>query len=199
MAEENSYYKELVTLFEFDTNTGTDKGQDKITETGSDVNQDISDDQLNLDDGLETLGNGDLNDLNDADYMAAEEGLPQEEGFHDVVEVSDKQKQIRLLELFRELLEYSKIFYETLETIDFNLLEKDPTTKLRYSKKKLFDMIEKLESYITDVFYGEQYEKSLYVYILLRTELLTNIKLLRQVLNLDKREKELETEKNKEK
>ena len=187
------YYKKLVTLFEATTSKeeasdGTDKTQDKISNTGSDLNQSIEDPAL-TEDGL-GFEDDDMSGLDDADYLSSEEdevGLsPMMD--EEVIEVSDKQKLLKLFDLFKELVDYSQLFYDSLDTVDFNLLEKDKFDKLRETRTKLFTLIEKLENYINEVFYGEKYEKALYVYILLRTELLTNIKLLREILELNKEE-----------
>jgi hypothetical protein len=196
---EMDYYKKLVTLYEFTTkeekSDGTNKTQDKISNTGSDLNQSIDDPAL-AEDGL-GFETDEMSGLDDADYLSSDE--EDEVGLSpmmddEVIEVSDKQKLLKLFDLFKELVDYSQMFYDSLNTVDFNLLEKDKFTKLRETRTKLFTLIEKLENYINEVFYGEKYEKALYVYILLRTELLTNIKLLREILELNKEETKKEPE-----
>jgi len=193
---EKSYFESLISLYEFKVDDGTNMTQQKIADSGNDVDSDKGLNDLNPEEDFDSgVDSEDLSELDDADYLSDEEASDLSPMI-DAIEVSDKQKLLKLLDLFKELLDYSEMFQESLEAIDFNLLEKEKNVKLRRSKDKLESMIEKLENYINEVFYGEKYEKALYVYILLRTELLTNIKLLREILGLNEIQDEKE-QKNK--
>jgi len=193
---EKSYFESLISLYEFKVDDGTNMTQQKIADSGNDVDSDKGLNDLNPEEDFDSgVDSEDLSELDDADYLSDEEASDLSPMI-DAIEVSDKQKLLKLFDLFKELLDYSEMFQESLEAIDFNLLEKEKNVKLRRSKDKLESMIEKLENYINEVFYGEKYEKALYVYILLRTELLTNIKLLREILGLNEIQDEKE-QKNK--
>jgi hypothetical protein len=122
-------------------------------------------------------------DLGDADYLSGEEfgALPPE----DTIEVSEPKKLAKLFQLYKELLNYSTVFYESLDTIDMNLLDIEKSEKIRENKNQIINIVEKIEDYLIDTFPNETYEKALYIYIHLRTELMTIIKLLRESLDLN--------------
>lgn len=133
--------------------------------------------------------------LSDADYlqdpmMDPMMMEPQLSPVEQAIEVSEQKKMLKLLELYRELMNYSKVFYESLEIIDTNLIDSDKNHELRQLKKKLLDLSEKIKDFVIDRFADETYEKALYIYILLRTELLTITKMLRQVLDLNRKKQE---------
>jgi hypothetical protein len=89
----------------------------------------------------------------------------------------------------------SKIYVlETLGTIkltpiqtfiDRGLLEIEELRIINKIKEKLDRQSEKIETYLELSFSNEKYEKALYLYIMLRTELLTMIKELRRILHLN--------------
>jgi hypothetical protein len=124
--------------------------------------------------------------LGDADYLAASganvPGLPP---IGDAGEVPEPKKKAKLFELFRDLLNYSNVFVESLTNIDMNLLDMEQIEKIKKNTDQVDDVVGKIRSYVVDTFPTEKYEKALYVYLLLRTELLTIVKLLRETLGLN--------------
>ena len=134
--------------------------------------------------------------LSDADYLQDPMMMePELSPIEDAIEVSEQKKMLKLLELYRELITYATVFHDSLEIIDTNLLDSDKNQDLRDLKTKLMKLSEKLKDFVIDRFADETYEKALYLFILLRTELLTIIKMLRHLLELNKRD--LKKEKNK--
>jgi hypothetical protein len=124
--------------------------------------------------------------LGDADYLSAVgTGVPGLPPIGDSIEVPDHRKKSKLFDLFRDLLNYSNVFVESLTNIDMNLLDMDQIDRVKKNTDQVDDVIGKIRSYIVETLPTERYEKALYVYILLRTELLTIIKLLRETLGLN--------------
>jgi len=179
--------------------------QKKIADTGSDLKDAKveKDDQLENepidtpnkgedlskdDNATETDGTED-EDLNDADYMNSDGmvdqttlGLPTTE---EPIEVSEKQRLLKIFNLLKNLLNYGELFSKSLEIIDTDLLDDEQLKQIQEYTKKIDRLNIKIRSYITDVFPTEKYEKALYVYILLNTELLTAVAALREVLGLN--------------
>ena len=125
--------------------------------------------------------------LSDANYLQDPMMMePEFAPIEDEIEVSEQKKMLKLLELYRELINYSTVFHDSLDIIDTNLLDSDKNQELRDLKRKLLDLSEKLKDFVIDRFADETYEKALYIFILLRTELLTVIQMLRHLLDLNK-------------
>lgn len=190
--EINVYYKQLVALFE-----STKKAEEILSEAPYGQEPPVREIPNNIDPyaqqaqpikpGLPMEDPG----LSDTDYLQDEDPMsmmmdPQLSPVEDIIEVSEQQRLIKLLGLYRELTNYTTVFHESLENIDTSTLEGDKNEEIRELKKKILALTEKLRSYIIDRYASETYEKSLYVYILLRTELLTIISLLRKILGVDK-------------
>jgi hypothetical protein len=185
---EKEYFKKLVSLFE------------AKSDEEEDLPEMASEDQYNVDSGEDAMGNasdqmqtqtndeqGDLGEepeLGDADYLSSDgernSNLPP---MNDPV--AESKKMGKLFDLFKDLLNYSNVFKDSLTTIDMNLLDGEKIGRLRNNIEHVEKIIEKLRKYIIDTLPTEKYEKALYVYILLRTELLTVIKLLRESLELN--------------
>jgi hypothetical protein len=185
---EKEYFKKLVSLFE------------AKSDEEEDLPEMASEDRYNVDSGEDAMGNasdqmqtqtndeqGDLGEepeLGDADYLSSDgernSNLPP---MNDPV--AESKKMGKLFDLFKDLLNYSNVFKDSLTTIDMNLLDGEKIGRLRNNIEHVEKIIEKLRKYIIDTLPTEKYEKALYVYILLRTELLTVIKLLRESLELN--------------
>lgn len=187
--ERKEYFKKLVALFE-------EVSEEEVVPA--------SQDQYNIDAGANVDGNttdqagkqaasdseSDVeanSDLGDANYLSTagevKTNLPP---IGDSIEVPEPKKMAKLFDLFKDLLSYSEIFYESLtNNIDMNLLSGEKVNKLKKNIDQVTDVVDKIRIYITDTFPTEKYEKALYVYILLRTELMTIIKLLRESLGLN--------------
>jgi hypothetical protein len=192
---EKEYFKNLVSLFE---------AEEELPEQASD-------DRFNVDSGEDEFGNssdqmqtqltgetesdlGEEPDLGDADYLSSDGGnnLPP---MNDPV--AESKKMSKLFELYKDLLNYSSVFKENIVTIDMSLLDGEKIGRLRSNIEHIEKIIEKVRSYIIDTLPTEKYEKALYVYILLRTELLTVVKLLRESLGLNSMSSDPESEKDK--
>jgi hypothetical protein len=196
---EKEYFKRLVSLFE-----ATSEEEDENPEMASE-------DRYNVDSGEDAMGNssdqmqtqltgetesdlGDEPELGDADYLSSDGGnnLPP---MNDPV--AESKKMGKLFELFKDLLNYSNVFKDSITTIDMSLLDGEKIGRLRNNIEHIEKIIEKVRNYIIDTLPTEKYEKALYVYILLRTELLTVVKLLRESLELNTMSIDPEEEKNK--
>jgi hypothetical protein len=119
--------------------------------------------------------------LGDANYLSA---MPQMQA-PDTQSVSEPKKKAKLFDLFRELLNYSSVFVESLTSIDMNLLDMAQIDRVKKNTDQVDDVINKVRSYVVDTFPTDKYEKALYVYILLRTELMTIVAQLRDSLGLN--------------
>jgi hypothetical protein len=189
--EEKLYFRSLVSLYEQQKLLEQDVEE---TDLGDEMPEEVVVDDT-VSDGVEPdesqieADSPEGSELDDADYLdeEASEGSPMGEE----LEVSESQKLAKLFDLFKSLLDYTESFYDSLENIDINLLDEEQNNEISEKKDKLFNLLEKQKSYIKEVFSSEKYEKSLYVYILLRTELMEIIRSIRNALGLDSSEEEL--------
>lgn len=100
--------------------------------------------------------------------------------------VSDnRQKLVELFGLFRQLLNYSETFSESIEKTTLELLDEKDYYQALQVIKKVKELSEKIRNYLLNTFENDAYEKALYAYVMLRTELLTAVKLLRDILKLN--------------
>jgi cystathionine beta-lyase/cystathionine gamma-synthase len=192
--EKKEYFRRLVKLFEadrFDAGEPGAQAQAFAADSGAGVAGNAADqpEQQPI-----PPGEGDPNSsgaepdlaLGDANYLSAGEAsgnvLPP---IGDIVEVSEPKKKAKLFDLLRDLLNYSNVFIESLTNIDMNLLDMEQIEKVRKNTDQVDDVIQKVRTYVTETFPTDKYEKALYVYILLRTELMTIINLLRESLGLN--------------
>jgi hypothetical protein len=110
--------------------------------------------------------------------------------------VSDnRQKLVELFDLFKKLLDYSENLAESIESTELELLDDKEYSKAADVIAKVKDLSEKIRNYLLNTFEHDAYEKALYAYIMLRTELLTAIKLLRDILKLNEVEENPEEKK----
>ena len=122
----------------------------------------------------------------DAQYTGDDGMAPELSPEVEPAEVSDTMKLKKLFDLFNTLLNYGKTLLTSLEdTIDLGLFDEEKLGAFNKIKDRLRRFDEKTTTYISEVFSTEAYERALYVYILLRTELVTIIKLMRVKLELD--------------
>jgi len=182
--EKREYFKSLVNLFEA-VKKEADMDKD-FAEPLPEEEEIVPQEEIGND--LNSAGNIEENpELGDADYLSNDEMTPGLSPVDDLAQVSDQKKMVKLFELFKELLNYSTVFYDSLDIIDMNLLDGEKFRKLKANKNTILEISEKLKDYIKDSFVDEKYERALYVYILLRTELVTVIKMLRESLELNKK------------
>lgn len=145
-----------------------------------DPNQMSADDQMEGED-LSQEGMQDP-EMQAADEMQSVDGSQQEPP-----DISDTRKLVHLFDNFDELRKMTIDFCDKLKEID--------VTKLNDKKVKIVSMIldtvdrlvEKIEEYILNNFETKTYEENLYVYLLMRSELLTSISLLRKTLVLGRK------------
>jgi hypothetical protein len=187
----NDYFKGLVSLFEdISTQNVAPASEDNFNpDAGANVEDDVQDVEISPETTGDEQPNEDAinSELGDADYLSAEGGFqPNLPPAVDSIEVSESKKMAKLFDLFKDLLNYSSVFHETLTTINIDILDAEKINKLRKNINHVDQIIEKLKDYIIKNFPTEKYEKALYVYILLRTELMTVIKLLRESLDLNR-------------
>lgn len=182
--DKKEYYAQLLTLYEA-AGAGTLAGtvqavpQEQIADQG-----DVSDPAL---EGGDPAAMG-------ADPMMADpmmQGIPQAPAEPNSDFQLEKEKAKKLFNLFKDLENYGKVFNETIECIDISLLDfKVYKLVLDYSRN-ISELVEKINNYLTHIFNLESYDKELYTYILFRTEMITNIKGLRDILKLNKPDEEI--------
>jgi hypothetical protein len=125
--------------------------------------------------------------LADADYMGAGgAGEPQAiQG--DQSSVTDKQKLLKLFDLMGGLLDLCGEFEDSIEKIIENgLLDDKQQAVSQQILRRVKEAGEKIEKYLDMTFPTETYERNLYVYVLLRTELIAAVKAYRRSLGLDR-------------
>lgn len=176
------YYSQLIKLYE---STKSLKEVDNLVDQG---NPGIQQEAIPEEQPQEVPQDGNIKEnpeLDDASYLDDLNLSPVES----IPDTSEQKRKEKMFELFKELMNYSEVFYEDLEKIDSNLLDKEKIDDLRENKNRIKTISEKLRKYIEDDFLKEKYERSLYIYILLRTELITIVKLLRHSFELNKVDK----------
>ena len=95
------------------------------------------------------------------------------------------QKTLRLYELFEKLVDYGVTFIESLESVDVGLLDENRHSKFSIYLRNMKELVDKINNYMTEIFMSDNYERELYTYVLFRTELISNIKGLRDTLKLE--------------
>lgn len=151
--------------------------QSKIVDSQSDVKDDsLKDEVNNKAEGIDkkrqdVLNSKDENNSPSEDLMGMEdlESTPSSE------ENLDTQKRKNLFRLMKYLISYSNNFHSTLEKLDSSLFDSDIFSDLKKYMEHLTSVKDKIRVYLVDIFNSESYERSLYSYILFRTELLTLI------------------------
>lgn len=116
----------------------------------------------------------------DADYM---QDPPPEEGPASQVDETEKKK--KLFNLMNELLVYNKYFLNNVNDLSIDMINDENFYQIGKLKDRLTQVNVKLQKYLLDNFVNSEYNRSLYIYILLRTEVLTLVKLLRDLLKID--------------
>lgn len=117
--------------------------------------------------------------MDDASYMGMEPPEPT------IDDITQQQQKVKLFDNFNELLnlaEYAKNSFTEKLTLD--LLDQKKFDILAFSIKKFDGVIQKIKDYQLNSFLIREYEESLYVYMLLRSELLTTIAYIRKALHL---------------
>ena len=188
----SKYYEDFEMLFqsllEADPNTQVaDSGSD-VAEAGLDQDpyaQEFQDDasfNQNGDPNADpnAMPQGGENYGGDADYM--QDPPPEEEPASQVDETEKKKK---LFNLMNELLVYNKYFLNNVNDLSIDMINDENFYQIGKLKDRLTQVNVKLQKYLLDNFVNSEYNRSLYIYILLRTEVLTLVKLLRNLLKID--------------
>lgn len=123
----------------------------------------------------------------DAEYL-----LPQDDSnavpMQDLTPASEKQKSVKLFNHFNKMKTYGKAFEENLENIDLSLVEDEDYDEYLKLRDDIAKINEKISVYMREIYIEDSHKKRLYMYTLLRTELLTIIQSLRRVLGLNTEE-----------
>lgn len=188
--DKSSYIKNLVSLYESTklNEAEIDPAQAKIADNGQDVVDGSIDQNEYVPDEAE-LNNSQMEDgmaypEEDMSYLS-QDSTTEDKSNEVNSSVSEDKKLLRLYNLFNDLSTYVLKFKESLDFIDISLLE-DEDAKLVYKYiGRVNNISEKISDYISLSFSRDKYEKVLYTYILLRTEFLTILNRLRDILKLD--------------
>ena len=204
--DRKKYFSDLYTLFE--ASAGMAGGpevmpQENIADTGMDMGgtpQMMADPNAMAMAQDPTMGNvpidPSLQGMEDPSLMGGFPGDPmmnmQEPVSQDSALIMEKEKFKKLFELFEDLKTYADVFTDNMKFVDINLIDNNTLRKLERYTSDVKDLSKKIENYLINIFNSESYEKVLYTYILFRTEMLTSIKGLRRILDLDHMDKKLE-------
>ena len=183
--DKRKYFADLVRLYEAAGMAGGAEviPQEQIADTGMDVNGMGAQDPNAM--GMDPSMGGGIDPMTGMP-------LPAEP---DPSENLEKEKLKKLYELFEDLLNYGDVFVENSRFVNSGLLDLDKFKKMNMYVKDVKDLLEKIQNYLVNIFNVEKYEKNLYAYILFRTEFITSIKGLRDILKLEKPDEKFEEKK----
>lgn len=128
---------------------------------------------------------GDLEDSGDADYLSA--GIDPNElaEIEQITKVSDSRKKVMLHDYFINLHNNIKRMIEAVEEINTQRIEDSSKLKTLFVyKDALVELERKTEKFILKESERSNYEEYLYMYILLRTEFATTIRMIRRLLKI---------------
>lgn len=176
--DKKQYFKDLIALLEADGMAGTPEvvQQENIADTGSDV---MPEETMSV----EGEGIPEEEIMDDELPTSMEEEIPTSGA--NMENVMKSQKTLKLYELYSDLLNYTILFLDSLGNIDTNLLELETFKLVRKYIDSTKELSDKINNYMINIFSEEEYEKLVYVYILFRTELVTCIKGIRDILKLN--------------
>lgn len=146
--------------------------QEQIADSGSDVNPEEENVQAEQ-----------PSDENYENY----DGMPAEDPSNTMTstDILLSQKKLKIYNLFEKLLNYATITMETLNHVNLEMLELETFKIFNKYKRNIDELIDKINDCMRRILNKEEYEKILYIYVLFRTELLTNIKGIRDILELN--------------
>lgn len=170
------YFTDLISLYEAAGDMGSTEEvvpQEQIADSGSDVDESsVAEEDPNSAE--------DPSMINDPSMMPA--GEPPTQTTKQLLEA---EKLKKLFQLMKDLRVYTATFLESLEFIDYSLLEDDEKVLLKTFISNLSELKDKIYNYIINLFEKDKYENILYTYILFRTDLITTIKGIRDLLKLN--------------
>lgn len=189
--DKRKYFADLVRLYEAAGMAGGEEvmPQEQIADAGMDVNGMGAQDPAMMDQDPNAMGDPSMG--GGIDPMTGMP-LPAEP---DPSENLEKEKLKKLYELFEDLLNYGDVFIENIRFVNSGLLDLKKFEKMNMYVKDVKDLLEKIQNYLVNIFNVEKYEKNLYAYILFRTEFITSIKGLRDILKLEKPDEKFEEKK----
>ena len=182
--DKKDYFNSIRILFNETNGINLDRNQELINDSESDVNKNFPNDINMTPDPEEIFQSKEEavpdEGMTDADYLL--QGGGEIPSMEEPLEVSEKQKLLKLFSLFKTLLTYGEVFLESLEKISIDMIDEEKIKEIKIYKDQLKKLTEKIRDYLKEIFVSEKYEKSLYAYILMRTELLSLVKMLREIL-----------------
>ena len=190
--DRKEYFKQVVQLYEAaaaEMAGGPEVvPQQNIADSGMDVNPQVQ--------GDPSMQQADPNMMQDPSAMGVDPMMGTElaatpSGSFEL----QKRKTAKLFNLFKDLLNYGTNFIEALNFIDIDLLDLNKFTLVKKYYKHIKELNDKIETYLQYIFNSESYEKEVYTYVLYRTELITNIKGIRDILDLQNPDEKLDQEK----
>jgi hypothetical protein len=99
----------------------------------------------------------------------------------------DRQKKLKVFALIDSLKDHADRIEEALNKTETDRFDDEDIDKanLSLAAKTLENIEDKVDDYKSGAFIDDSYERNLYVYTLLRTELIHAIKQIRAILKLD--------------
>ena len=172
----SKYFDELEFLYQKISLQEADE-QLEIAETGADVNEPGLDSETPPPEEEQGVNNA---AEQDAAYMNdGEQEYPEEPSDVAVDEISRNRK---LFSLYNELLTYGTYFLENISNVSLDMLNDEQVKKVLVDISDMKQTIQKIKDYILLQYAKYPYQRNLYVYIVLRTELMTEVKIIREVL-----------------
>jgi hypothetical protein len=156
--------------------------------------------EIKKEQGIESPSNNEdeKNNENEDEKIQEIEKLRKEEIVRpdeEIIAVPEKHKRIKILSQFNELFVKSETMISALDDILIDNLTESELEIYDEIYDSLIKLNKKLEHYITYGFHESKYERALYIYAHLRSELLLIIKIVRRVLHV--RDKDFEEDKKK--
>ena len=186
--DKRKYFSNLISLYEAAGMAGTPEviPQEQVADTGMDVNGQMRADPAMMGEDPNmmdpSMGGQAVDPM--AGMPLPPEPTPEEN--------LEKEQLKKLFELFEDLLNYGDVFVENIRFVNLGLLDLYKFEKVTKYIENVKKLLEKINDYLVNIFNTEKYDKNLYVYILFRTELITSIKGLRDILKLEKPDEKLE-------
>lgn len=104
--------------------------------------------------------------------------------------ISETQKELNLLDLFLTLKKDTEALQELFDKCDFSPIQEEYYKELTLIEDGIDETHRKLLAYIVDNYQYETYEKSLYIYLMLRQEVLFIAKKLNELTEKVKKKKD---------
>lgn len=186
--DKRKYFNDLITLYETVGMAGTQEvmPQEQIADSGIDVNSGMGagPNAMGMDPSMQdpSMMGGAIDPMTGMP-MPPEE-TPQEK--------LEKEKTKKLFELFEDIMNYGDVFLENLRFVNSGLLDIVTFEKMNLYVNDVKNLLKKISDYLMNIFNNENYDKNLYAYILFRTEFVTDIKGLRDILKLEKPDEKFE-------